>query len=222
MTTFRDNRKDILQLYRIHRIIGGEDRGRRLGLEVLNRSATVLITACWEAFIEDLATEAYDFLLKHSTDYNQIPSRVRVEASKSLKQSNDEREVWQLAGNGWKDVLVAHRDKVIKKYIGNLNTPKCDQIQALFSNLLGIDDITRSWYWQKNSVDNSKAKLDRYVSVRGAIAHRTRFEDALTLAWVESYLHFIEVLSKKTEKAVDAHLKQLVGTGLSKLLVKKR
>ena len=39
----------------IHVLLGGSGQGRKYQLEVLNKSAVVLITAIWEAYCEDIA-----------------------------------------------------------------------------------------------------------------------------------------------------------------------
>ena len=46
--------------------------GRR-NLEVLNKSAIVLLCAIWEAYCEDLADEALRHLLAYSRDYSALP-----------------------------------------------------------------------------------------------------------------------------------------------------
>lgn len=52
-STFEINKADIEKLWEIHKEIGGEGRGRRRGVEVLNRSVIIFVTACWESYIED-------------------------------------------------------------------------------------------------------------------------------------------------------------------------
>lgn len=69
--TFETNKADIEQLWQIHQDYAGEGRGRKRGVEVLNRSAIIFVTACWESYIEDLAVEAFDFRL--STFYLPTP-----------------------------------------------------------------------------------------------------------------------------------------------------
>ncbi len=114
----------------------------------------------------------------------------------------------------WKQVLRDHRDQVIGKYAGKLNTPKSGQVIELFKETLGIDDITRTWYWQKMSVTKAKADLDFYISVRGSIAHRTTYNENITMKWVRQYLKFIEVLVTKAERDVNNYLVQTIGSKL--------
>lgn len=177
---FRHNRSDIISLMSIHEKVGGVKQGRRYGLEVLNKSAVVLITACWEAFIEDLCTEAFDHLLSKCNDHSEFPASVRILVSKQLKKDPDDRVIWGLAGDGWKSVLLNYRHEIIKKYVGKLNTPKSEQVINIFNETIGIKDITKNWYWRKCSIEMAKTKLNNYIMIRGAIAHRTTYEEPIT------------------------------------------
>jgi hypothetical protein len=51
---------EVRRLLQIHGQLGGTGPGRRWGSEVLNKSAVVLLVACWEAYLEDLVTHAFD------------------------------------------------------------------------------------------------------------------------------------------------------------------
>ena len=48
---FDENVKDVQALIKLHKEKGGDSPGRRYGLEVLNKSALVLITAFWLSLI---------------------------------------------------------------------------------------------------------------------------------------------------------------------------
>ena len=61
---FDQSAKDIERLLEIHQALGGDAKGRRHRLEVLNKSAVVLITAIWEAYCENLAAEALRNIIK--------------------------------------------------------------------------------------------------------------------------------------------------------------
>jgi hypothetical protein len=52
---FNDNVAETERLIDIHSALTGKERGYRHNVEVLNKSGIVLLVACWEAFIEDLA-----------------------------------------------------------------------------------------------------------------------------------------------------------------------
>ena len=74
---FDSNAEDVERLLEIHADIGGDAQGRRFGLEVLNKSAVVLITAIWEAYCEDVASEALEHLVAHAPSATALPVELR-------------------------------------------------------------------------------------------------------------------------------------------------
>jgi len=69
---FEGNVGEVKRILEIHREIAGKAPGRKRDVEVLNKSAVVLLVACWEAFIEDLAEAAFDFLLANAKTHNEL------------------------------------------------------------------------------------------------------------------------------------------------------
>jgi hypothetical protein len=55
---FDENCEDVERLLTIHQDLAGNTPGRKYGVEVLNKSAIVLICAYWEAYNEDILHEA--------------------------------------------------------------------------------------------------------------------------------------------------------------------
>jgi hypothetical protein len=141
-TSFHVNKKDVEILWHIHAEVAGLGKGRRHRADVLNRTAIVFISACWESYIEDVCMESFDFLLCNVEDPNMIPSKVKTIAAHKLRNDKDERRIWELAGLGWKNILSNHRDAAREVWLKDFNTPKSRQVRALFSDLLGIADIT--------------------------------------------------------------------------------
>src|SRR5438128_1490612 len=72
-----ENAGDIDRLLEIHTKLGGSGVGRRHQLEVLNKSALVLLTANWEAYCEDIAAEALEHLIQHSKAPEDLPKGIR-------------------------------------------------------------------------------------------------------------------------------------------------
>src|SRR6185295_1786413 len=99
------NGNEVLRLVTIHETMSGKKPGRRHDVEILNKSAVVLLVACWEAFVEDMATNAFGHLLDKATSPTLIPNKVLAGASRDLRQSQDETALWTLAGDGWKGHL---------------------------------------------------------------------------------------------------------------------
>jgi hypothetical protein len=185
------NIREVKRLLEIHKQLAGSAPGRKHKVEVLNKSAVVLLVACWEAFVEDLASAAFEAMLANATDYTAFPNDVLVHASKKLKGSVDHREVWRLAGGGWQTVLRDHKTELFKEYVAKLNTPKPKQIDGLFSALIGLSSLSSRWTWHRTDASRASKKLLELVELRGSIAHRVAASASVRKATVYGYLWFV-------------------------------
>jgi hypothetical protein len=104
---FENNRQDVERLMEIHGDLAGDTPGRKHGVEVLNKSAIVLMCAVWEAYCEDLAAEAVDHLVTNAKDASALPKALRKTIAAELQGDKNELAVWGLAGDGWKAILQA-------------------------------------------------------------------------------------------------------------------
>ncbi len=133
-----DNIEEIRRLLEIHSQLTGRGPGRKHFVEVLNKSAIVLLVATWEKFIEDLAEDSFNVLLKNSKNSDYISPTVKACVARNIKKEENDLEMWKLSGDNWKDVLRNYKENLFKKYIWSLNSPKAENIDALFRNLMGI------------------------------------------------------------------------------------
>jgi hypothetical protein len=209
---FAENKKDIDQLWSIHQDVAGAGPGRKHGVDVLNRAAIVFVTACWESYVEDLATEAFDFMLANAAVATAIPMKVRNFATKELFEQKDSRKIWDIADAGWKSLLQAHKAATLKRMIGHFNTPQTAQVNALYEELLGIPAVSSAWHWKSMTSAQAESKLDEYITIRGNIAHRTAHDETVYKNWGTDYLAHVESLVEATEKAVAQHVEGVVGT----------
>jgi hypothetical protein len=209
-SNFEQQKRDIDQLWAIHQEVAGQGAGRKHGVDVLNRAAIVFITACWESYIEDVCLEAFDFLLSNATDPSAFPNRVKTLASEELRSNPDKNQIWNLAGYGWKQVLQTHREAAKKRWLGKLNTPKTEQVNELFRELLGLPNLSDSWSWQGINSQQASEKLDQYIVVRGNIAHRTTHDANVYKLWGTDYLSHAERLVVKTDEHVRGHVNDLI------------
>jgi hypothetical protein len=212
MDKLKANMKDVERLLKIHEDVGGTEKGRRYGIEVLNRSALLFACANWEAFIEDVAIQSIDHILANATDYNSLPRPILKGVAKKLKEDKNEIKLWQLAGDGWKSIASAYRDQVIREEISPFNTPKPHNIKELFKKLFGIPDICEKWCWQGMSKISASDKLRKLVEVRGALAHRGELEQPITKAFVEDRVGFILRLAVRTSNIARVLVKDEVGS----------
>jgi hypothetical protein len=75
-TALITNLKDVTRLKDIHGRITSKGPGRKRDVEVLHKSALVLLVACWEAFVEDMIEAALGWMILHAKDYKAFPSVV--------------------------------------------------------------------------------------------------------------------------------------------------
>lgn len=177
-------------------------------IEILNKSAIVLATTCWEAFVEDLASNAMEFLLQHVDNPRVLPTSVLVSASNQLIKDKDERKVWGLAGDGWKDVLKAYCDSTLSC----LNTPSHKNIDRLFENLFGLKKLSSNWKWQGVTNHRALTRLDKLILTRGDIAHRLNHDHYITKQDVLDAMKLVMNISVISTNTVRDHLISAVGS----------
>jgi len=212
---FDENAKDIEKLLRLHEQEGGTAKGRRFGLEVLNKSAIVLITSYWEAYCEDIAAEALEHLVKHLKDAANLPVELKKQVAKELKNDPHDLAVWKLSGSGWSKHLKSRLNDLRQERSRRLNTPKYSNIDGLFHSAIGVADISCSWTWaRKMTVARARKKLDKYVTLRGEIAHRGKAAKSVKKADAVDYFDFIQKVAGKTGGAVNTHVKRATGKAL--------
>ena len=85
--------KDARRLMEIHKDVGGTSQGRRYGLDILNKSGVIFVAAAWEAFIEEVATQAIDYFLKNAKSHSDIPLPIRKATAKGLEEHKNELKV---------------------------------------------------------------------------------------------------------------------------------
>jgi len=186
-------------------------RSRRK-LEVTKKSAIVLLVASWEAYIEDLAVAAFDALLAAAKTPEIIPAKVLAVAARGLRDSQDERSLWALAGNGWRTVLEQHRDTVLDRFIGKLNTPKPEQVNALFDSLIGLPDLSSRWVWPGTSATMARERVLRLVELRGSIAHRVQTSAPVHRSLVVQSCDLLTRLAARSSEHVRGFIQRRTGS----------
>lgn len=205
------NLNAVLRLLEIHEAIGGRGPGRRRDIEVLNRSAIVLLVACWESFVEDLAAEAFDVMLKEATQPETFPTKVLAIAARPLREAADSRQIWRLAGNSWRDVLREHRDTVFKTSIGRLNTPRPKQVDQLFEHVIGISAFSNEWKWKGMPNKRALSRLENLITRRGEIAHRVTAGPSIRKKYVEDSSELVHQLAAVASNAVCRFVEKQIG-----------
>ena len=211
---FDRNVQDVKRLLEIHTDVGGDAKGRRVGLEVLNKSAIVLITAIWEAYCEDVAAEALEHLVANVPSGSALPKELKKKIAGDITAVKNELGMWDLADAGWKDCARARLESLTEERNRRLNTPKSNQIDELFNAAIGLSRVSGAWRWQKMSVSQARAKLDKFVTLRGAIAHRGGAASSANKSQVTDYLKHATKLVAKTGGRVNKHVMSATGKAL--------
>ena len=207
-----ESMKDAKRLMEIHKDVGGTGQGRRYGLDVLNKSGVMFVSAAWEAFVEEVAVQSVDHFMNEANSHNDVPLPIRKATAKGLESDKNELKVWDLAGAGWKSVVTAYRDEVIKQEIATFNTPKPHNVDALYKKLLDIESVSATWNWQGMSVAAARRKLKRFMETRGAIAHRGNIGFSITKSYVEDHRKFINRLAVRTANRVRSEVHAQIGS----------
>jgi hypothetical protein len=211
---FEHNRKDVERLMEIHGDLAGDTPGRKHGVEVLNKSAIVLMCAVWEAYCEDLAAEAVEHLVRHAKDATALPKALRKTIAIELQSDKNDLAVWSLAGSGWKKVLRARLVEITERRNRSLNTPKSKNIDSLFEEAVGVPEVSASWHWHNVSASTARDKLDGYVTQRGDVAHRSKAVSSIKKSHATGFVKHAERLVEATDEHVDAELAAVCGVGL--------
>ncbi len=213
-SSFDENCGDVERLLDIHRELAGEGPGKKHGVEVLNKSAVVLMCAAWEAYCEDIAAEAVDHLVEHATDASKLPKELRKQIAKELKTDLDNLAIWDLADDGWRQHLRTRTRVLANERNRNLNTPKTENITKLFRDAVGLPRVPSAWYWQKMSAEQAADKLDSYVSLRGDIAHRSKAAETIKKSDASKFGEHVKRLVEKTDSYISQQLAKVCDKGL--------
>jgi hypothetical protein len=214
ITAFDENVKDIDKLLELHAAEGGDQPGRRYGLEVLNKSAIVLITSFWESYCEDLAEEALEVIVQHAPDADALPNEIKKVIAKGLKEDKNELAVWGISDDKWRNVLRNNFVALKTERNKTFATPKSFHVNALFESAVGLSNLSSNWKWPKMTAQEAAKKLNEFVSKRGDIAHRGSSTSTVKKSEVVAYLKHVKTLAEKTGVAVKKHVKLITGQDL--------
>lgn len=202
-----DNLAEVQLLLQIHHAIAGSKPGRKRDVEVLNKSAIVLVVACWEAYVEDLATNALTFMMDQAASHTIFPKPVLERVASKHSGPN----AWALAGDGWKAALRNNLAEVLAKTTGTLNTPRAPQVDELFAKTVGITSLSATWSWPGRTQAAAVKALDNLITVRGSIAHRVQHSKSVHKKSVTSAVDLVSRLAAKSTNHVRTFLHTTTG-----------
>lgn len=163
--------EDVSLLLRQHDDLTGRKGGRpRRELEVLKRSALILVVTAWESYIEDTLREQFMQRLNAATLPSDLRAAFNATAEKWLNSKNPTPiALAEWTGERWKELVRAQFDQQVE----GLNTPGSKQVAKLSRLYLGLD-VVEHWVWAGTTSASASKKLDDMIQLRGALVHRGR------------------------------------------------
>jgi hypothetical protein len=201
------NMAEVSNLLDIHAYLSGTGPGRKHHVEILNKSAVVLIVACWEAFVEDTVQAALQFMVENCKDHATFPALIL----KRIASKHAGLKAWDLAGDGWKQALHDNLSEVLARTIGALNTPKTKQVNELFEKTIGLKNLSSSWKWKGRTVSQASKAIDDLITLRGSIAHQVKTSSAVHKKHADDAMELISRIAAKTSNVVRVHVHKQIG-----------
>ncbi len=174
--------------------------------ETLLKSCLVLLVACWESFIEDLLRQSMHTIITHAKSPDDLPKLLKRCVANDLKNDNHDFAVWDLAEDGWKNVLMKH----IEKNIAGFHNPKASNIDVLFKTSLGLENLSSSWESEQLNTSELSLALKKMIEQRGEIAHTVKLSQLFTEADLNTFGWVLIILSGMTINCLRQYIIDIV------------
>ena len=181
---------------------------------VVLKSSIVLMVSHWEAYVEDICSEAIEHIVASAENSDKLPKDLKKQIAKEIRSNQNELKMWDLSGKGWKEIISQRINEYHDQRNWKFNSPKSQQVINFYNEYLGIKDISKNWSYENLTVSECKDKLNEIVEVRGAIAHRGHPPKTINLKLTKEYSAFLKSIIGKTGGSVNSHVKKICGTGL--------
>ena len=199
--TFDKNAADVRQLLAIHEEMAGDSPGRKFGVSVLNKVAIVMIVTAWETYCKDAAKQTLEQMLQRADHPDSLKKEVRVAVAEELRDRKNPMLVWNLAGDNWRESIIS----LLQPHT-EIGSPDADRVSKMMKSMVGLGDLTKTWYWRGMSVERAEAKLARLIVLRGDIVHKGSADDPVHKNDVTDYLGHVQRLVEKTEDRITNYL----------------
>ena len=155
---------DVQRLLELHDRDFAGTRGRKAGGH-LTRSALVVLCAAFQSYMQEVVLESVAFLARNCSGPKELPTAARkavVRGAKDLeKKSKNDLSLLELAGDGWRQMYEKRAEWCVERF----STPSSGNVNALFSEILGVSKISSLW------PDNIPVRVDDMLETRHAIVH---------------------------------------------------
>jgi hypothetical protein len=125
-----------------------------------------------------------------------LPKSVQKHLSGLVKAAKHQLRPLHLAGEGWKLVYKSYAQDAA----ASLNTPSSKNIDRLYLDFTGIVALSQSW-------SQGIAAVDRFVSLRGDVAHRGREAQYIRIDSLTDYRALLLATAIDTDNLLSDYLK---------------
>ena len=179
---YRQIDEDVAALLGLH--TGSDEPGRLVGNNgPLLRLAIVLLVTAWENYVEQAATEVFDYAEPAiRDDYALLSAHLKAAVAREAKD-----DPWAVVHDGW---LTVARTRAAYEIRSFNNASR--QTNELVHDVLGCEDVLDSVGWQAVSSAKAQAELTEFVNdIRGEIAHRGTTPGNINMPGVRSWRRFL-------------------------------
>jgi hypothetical protein len=167
---------DVERIIESHAALNHDGGGRR-GLGHITRSGVLMLCASWELYLEDVLLESVEYFTEKFNNPKELPKPVQKELARAVKEDRHDLKPLELAGDGWKSLYRNHVTDTLR----GLNTPKSVNLDPLFKKFIGVPALSSWW-------SLGHTEIDRFVSIRGDVAHKGRDASYVTINNLKDYL----------------------------------
>lgn len=159
--------------------------------EARNKAALVFCITVWESYVEDVASEAIEFLAKNAKNFASLPPSVQETLNHAVTPKPNNKYVdahrtrpSSLADDGWRHLYVRLGHEATQGH--NFNSPDSKNVRKLFKTWCGVD-ITQSWRWKGFALGKPAERLDHSIKARGSIVHTGQKPEGINKNWINTY-----------------------------------
>jgi len=99
----------------------------------------------------------------------------------------------------------------VRAQIGRFNTPNAQNVRLLFSDCIGLPNVTAQWQWHRNPPDRAQARLEEAIGFRHQIAHGINPRPTIHNKYSSELPGFFRRLGRSTDAAVRGYLVDTLG-----------
>jgi len=185
---------------------------------ILLKSSLIFLVTYWEEYIKSLVAESFTFMLDHSSNIEIFPEHVKRMTAELLPQTSEiknkelwhhekwKTDIWKLVTQ-WRHFLNQNQTLRVR----NFQSPRANNIDALFFQTIGLKELSTCWQWQGMSHEEAIKCLNTLLDLRGDYVHKNRSYRLIYETDLEYFPKFIEVLAGISANQVRDYIYDKVG-----------